>query len=172
VVRRGSRAHRKGFLPQTLLTSLLDVKPYPAEEVIALYHERWELELGYDELKTELLDREETIRSKTRKGRAGALGSPPRIQLVRLEMELVAKSAKVEPTRIRFVESLRLVRDEWAWLSVTSPGAIAKRLASMRANIKRCILPPRRPKRVYPCAVELKMSNYDRKRPCVEAQKK
>lgn len=84
----------------------------------------------------------------------------------------VAKAAKVEPTRISFVESLRLICDEWLWLSVTSAGAIPKRLASMRANIKRYILPPRRPKRLYPRAVKIKMSNYDRKRPRVETQTK
>jgi hypothetical protein len=170
---RAIRYHRKGFRPQTLLTSLLDAKQYPAGEVIALYHERWELELGYDELKTELLDCEETIRSKTRKGVEQELwGVLLAYNLVRLEMERVAKSAKVEPTRISFVESLRLIRDEWVWLSVTSPGAIPKRLASLRANLKRYILPPRRPKRLYPRAVKLKMSNYDRKRPRVEVQKK
>ena len=38
----------------------------PADEIAMLYHERWELELGYDEIKTELLDREEAIRSRTR----------------------------------------------------------------------------------------------------------
>ena len=170
---RAIRYHRKGFRPQTLLTSLLDAKQYPADEIIALYHERWELELGYDELKTELLDREEAIRSKTREGVEQELwGILLAYNLVRLEMERVAKSAKVEPTRISFVESLRLIRDEWLWLSVTSPGAIPKRLASLRANLKRYILPPRRPKRLYPRAVKIKMSNYDRKRPLVEAQKK
>ena len=170
---RAIRYHRKGFRPQTLLTSLLDADRYPAEEIIALYHERWELELGYDELKTELLDREETIRSKTREGVEQELwGVLLAYNLVRLEMQRVAKSAKVEPTRISFVESLRLIRDEWLWLSVTSPGAIPKRLASMRANIKRYILPPRRPKRLYPRAVKIKMSNYDRKRPRVEVQPK
>jgi hypothetical protein len=169
---RAIRYHRKGFRPQTLLTSLLDAKRYPADEVIALYHERWELELGYDELKTELLDREEAIRSKTRDGVEQELwGILLAYNLVRLEMERVAKAAKVEPTRISFVESLRLIRDEWAWLSVTSPGAIPKRLASLRANLKRYILPPRRPKRLYPRAVKIKMSNYDRKRPRVEARK-
>jgi hypothetical protein len=170
---RAIRYHRKGFRPQTLLTSLLDAKQYPADEIIALYHERWELELGYDELKTELLDREETIRSKTRPGVEQELwGILLAYNLVRLEMERVAKQAKVEPTRISFVESLRLIRDEWMWLSVTgSPGAIPKRLASMRANLKRYVLPPRRPKRLYPRAVKIKMSNYDRKRPAVEATK-
>lgn len=166
---RAIRYHRKGFRPQILLTSLLDERRYPADEVIALYHERWELELGYDELKTELLDREEAIRSKTRNGVEQELwGILLAYNLVRLEMERVAKSAKVEPTRISFVESLRLIRDEWAWLSVTSPGAIPKRLAAMRANIKRYVLPPRRPKRRYPRAVKIKMSNYDRKRPAIE----
>ena len=170
---RAIRYHRKGFRPQTLLTSLLDAKPYPADEIIALYHERWELELGYDELKTELLDREEAIRSKTREGVEQELwGILLAYNLVRVEMERVAKAAKVEPTRISFVESLRLMRDEWLWLSVTSPGAIPKRLASLRANLKRYILPPRRPKRLYPRAVKIKMSNYDRKRPRVEALKK
>ena len=41
--------------PQTLLTSLLDPVAAPADEIAVLYHERWELELGYDEIKTELL---------------------------------------------------------------------------------------------------------------------
>jgi hypothetical protein len=169
---RAIRYQRKGFRPQTLLTSLLEMKQYPADEIIALYHERWELELGYDELKTEMLDREEAIRSKTRDGVEQELwGIVLAYNLVRLEMERVAKAANVEPTRISFVESLRLIRDEWAWLSVTSPGAIPKRLASMRANIKRYILPPRRPKRLYPRAVKIKMSGYDRKRPVIERAK-
>ena len=169
---RAIRYHRKGFRPETLLTSLRDPKQYRADEIVALYHERWELELGYDELKTELLDREEAIRSKTRKGVEQELwGILLAYNLVRLEMARVAKTAKVEPTRISFVESLRLIRDEWMWLSVTSPGAIPKRLASMRANIKRYLLPPRRPKRLYPRAVKIKMSKYVRKRPSVERPK-
>ena len=32
---------RKGYQPQTLLTSLLDVEAYPAEEMVQLYHQRW-----------------------------------------------------------------------------------------------------------------------------------
>jgi hypothetical protein len=164
---------RKGFRPQILLTSLRDPDAFPRDEIVALYHERWELELGYDELKTELLDREEAIRSKKREGVEQELwGILLAYNLVRLEMARVAKAAKVEPTRISFVESLRLIRDEWSWLSVTSPGAIPKRLASMRANIKRYVLPPRRSKRTYPRAVKIKMSNYDRKRPSVDALKK
>ena len=35
-----------------LITNLLDAELYPAEELIILYHERWEQELVYDEQKT------------------------------------------------------------------------------------------------------------------------
>lgn len=120
---RAIRYRRKGFRPQVLLTSLLDVDRYPAEEIVALYHERWELELGYDELKTELLDREEAIRSKTREGVEQELwGVLLAYNLVRVEMERVAESAKVEPTRIGFVESLRLIRDEVVALGDKSRG--------------------------------------------------
>ena len=35
-----------GFKPQWLLTSMLDAERYPAAEIIELYHQRWELEIG------------------------------------------------------------------------------------------------------------------------------
>jgi hypothetical protein len=168
---RAIRYRRKGFSPQLLLTSLRDPHEYPATEVVDLYHERWELELGYDEIKTELLDREETIRSKKPDGVKQELwGILLAYNLVRLEMASIAAEADVEPTRISFVEALRLIRDEWEWLTVTSPGAIPKRLETMRRNVKRYVLPPRR-SRSFPRAVKIKMSSYDRKRPEAERTK-
>jgi hypothetical protein len=162
---RAIRYQRTGFQPQWLLTSLCDSKQYPAPEIVALYHERWEIELGYDEIKTEMLDREEALRSR----------SPERVEqelwgvliaynLVRLEMERVADQAKVEPTRISFVAAMRFICDEWLWCSFASPGAIPKHLLALRANLRRFILPERRSERSYPRAVKIKMSNYDRKR--------
>ena len=149
-----------GFPERTLLTSLRDKDRFPAKEIVDLYHERWELELGYDEIKTDLLDRVEAIRSKKPDGvRQELWGILLSYNLVRLEMEALAHQEKVEPTRISFIESLRLIRNEWDWLSVTSPGAIPKRLATLRNNVKRYILPPRR-KRTYPRAVKIKVSNY------------
>ena len=62
-VARRIRYKMPGFREQFLLTSLRDPE-FPAQEIVTLYHERWELELGYDEIKTEMLDREEAIRSQ------------------------------------------------------------------------------------------------------------
>ena len=168
---RAVRYRRKGFAPQLLLTSLRDPNEYPATEIADLYHERWEVELGYDEIKTELLEREETIRSRKPDGVKQELwGIFLAYNLIRLEMTRIAVEADVEPTRISFIEALRLIRDEWEWLSVTSPGAIPKRLETMRRNVKRYILPPRRA-RSFPRAVKIKMSSYDRKRPEAELAK-
>jgi hypothetical protein len=161
---------KRGFDEVTLLSSLLDPREFTRDELIELYHQRWEIELGYDEIKTELLHRQETIRSKTPSGvRQELWGILLVYNMIRVEMGRAAEEAKVVPTRISFVEPMRLIRDEWMWLAASqSPGAIPKKLRELRANIKRYVLPPRRPKRRYPRAVKTKMSNYLRKRPTVE----
>lgn len=163
---RRIRYKRRGFDEVFLLTSLHDPAAYPRDEVIALYHQRWEIELGYDEIKTELLEREECIRSQKPDGvRQEIWGILLAYNLVRVEIEVIARQAKVPPARISFLESLRLIRDEWMWLAIANAGTLPKRLIDLRASIKRYVLPERRPKRRFPRAVKLKMSNYDRKRP-------
>jgi hypothetical protein len=165
---------KRGFPRATLLTSLIDPEEYPAEELIALYHERWETELGYDEIKTHLLDRQEAIRSKTPEGvRQELWGIALAYNLVRVEMERVAAEAGVPPTRISFVASLAMIREGFRTASSrrTTPGAIPAILGRMRKELKRLVLPPRRPERRYPRAVKVKMSNYPRKRPSVSAAK-
>lgn len=51
-----------------LITTLLDAKKAPALELATLYHERWEVEAVFDELKTHLVQRRRTLRSKTPEG--------------------------------------------------------------------------------------------------------
>jgi hypothetical protein len=157
---------RDGHDKQVLLTSLTDPERWPAEELVELYHERWELEIGYDEIKTDLLEREETIRSKSPAAVAQEMcGILIAYNLVRIEMERIAEELDVPPNRISFLAALRFIRDEWHWSWITrSPGAIPRHIADMREKIRRFLLPPRRPERSYPRSVKLKMSNYSRKR--------
>lgn len=156
----------KGFRPQRLLTSLLNAEQYPASALTALYHERWEVEMAYGEIKTEMQGGPgSTLRSK----------SPERVNqemwglllaynLVRLEMQRVAEEAKVPPNRIRFAAVFNLVWDEWLWLAGTrSPGAIPRQLQRLLANLRRFVLPERRRERSYPRAVRIK-SRYAYKR--------
>jgi IS4 transposase len=48
-----------------LITTILDPDQASAEELAALYHERWEIETAFDELKTHLRTGRITLRSKT-----------------------------------------------------------------------------------------------------------
>jgi hypothetical protein len=163
---RAIEYQHEGHEPKMLLTSLTDAERYPADELVELYHERWEIELSFDEVKTELLEREETIRSKSPETVAQEMwGILLAYNLIRLEMERIAAEAAVEPTRISFVTALRMIRAEWEWSWITeSPGAIPKHLRRLREDIARFVLPPRRSERSYPRAVKIKMSNYQRNR--------
>ncbi len=163
---RAIRYRRKGYQPQILLTSLVDEKAYPADELRALYHERWEIELGFGEIKTDMLERLETIRSKTPAAVAQEMwGLLIAYNLIRLEMERVAGELGVPPTRISFVAALREFVNEWHLASVVSPGTVPQRLSTLTDRLRHYVLPPRRPERVYPRAVKIKMSNYARKVP-------
>lgn len=165
---RAIRYRRRGFRPQTLLTSLLDPKRYPASEIVALYHERWEIELGYNEVKRVMLDREETTRSKSVRGVAQELwGLALSYNLVRLEAERVAAEAGVPPTRISFTAALTFVETAFRTWGLENAGRMPERLLKLRADIGHFVLPERR-SRAYPRAVKLKMSNYARKRPRVK----
>jgi hypothetical protein len=48
-----------------LVTSILDLEQAPAEELAPLYHDRWELEMALDEMKTHLRGARIVLRSKT-----------------------------------------------------------------------------------------------------------
>jgi len=157
------RYRRNGFRPQFLLTSLLDAQKYPATEIAELYHERWELELGYDEIKTHALEREEAIRSKTPERIAQEVwGLAIAYNVVRHEMEAVAAERGVTPSRISFLRSLRLIRDLFYWAEVARPGKLPKMIRDTRIKIGALILPPRRSQRRYSRRVKIKMSNYAR----------
>ena len=160
---------RKGFRPQKLITSLLDPKQYPRAELVDMYHERWEIELGYGEIKTDMLG-SVPLRSKSvDRVRQEIWGLLIAYNLIRLEMARIADEAGVPSRRISFVMVFRMISDEWMWCALASPGAIPRHLRNLRANVKIFIIPPRRTKRSYPRAVKVKMSNYARKRRATDA---
>lgn len=173
-IARAITYQRKGFRPSTLLTSLIDAERYPADELVALYHERWELELGYDEVKTHLLAREEAIRSRTPQGVHQEIwGIALAYNLVRAEMERAADEAGVEPTRISFVTALALIRQAllvWS-MPPLAPGRVPAALLDLRRQLALLLLPPRRPERSNPRAVKIKMSAYNRKPPTGKGRK-
>lgn len=162
---RAIRYQRRGFRPQVLLTSLLDPEAYPGIEIVDLYHERWELEIGFNEVKTHTLERIETLRSKAPQRVLQELwGLGIAYNLVRLEMLHVANRLDLPPSRLSFRHSLILIRNFLvsAWLA--SPGVLPKRLETLHEEVSLLVLPVRRP-RHYAREVKIKMSSYRKKAP-------
>ncbi len=149
---------RRGFRPQTLLTSLLDPVAYPAAEIVALYHERWELELGYDEVKTQMLEREEALAARRPSASSKNSGDWVAYNLVRLAMARVAAQGR----RPADTDQLSPRRSTSSASSgsppcPSSPGALPRRLDGLHDELTLLIL--RRTPGRFPRAVKIKMSN-------------
>jgi hypothetical protein len=94
-----------------LVTSILDAASAPAEELAALYHERWEIETALDELKTHLRGAKIVLRSKTpdlvRQEFYGLLMAH---FAVRALMHEAALKAGEDPDRFSCLHAVRVVR--------------------------------------------------------------
>jgi IS4 transposase len=107
-----------------LVTNILDEQVAPAAELAALYHERWEIESAFDELKTHLRGRQIVLRSKT-----------PELVLqefyglllahfaVRSLMHQAALQGKVDPDKLSFVHAVRVIKRKLPTVLAIPPSA-------------------------------------------------
>lgn len=94
-----------------LLTTILDHEMAPAQELAALYHERWEIETAIGELKTHLRGSKIVLRSKTpdlvKQEFYGLLMAH---FAVRGLMHEAALKANEDPDKLSFLHAVRVVR--------------------------------------------------------------
>jgi hypothetical protein len=149
-----------------LLTTLLDAKEHPAEELIVLYHERWEEELAIDELKTHLKEKV-VLRSQTP---AGVVQEIEGLMLahyaVRALMAEVAQREGLDPDRLSFTGTLKILRCRLPEVP-KNPNDRAGRKRwweDLLAEVGEAVLPERR-RRINPRVIKCKMSKWPKKRP-------
>ena len=107
-----------------LLTTLTGWRRYPAGELIALYHERWEIEVAYLALRPTLLGGY-VLRSRDRAGAEQELWALLTVyQLLRMAMTAAAESVPgAGPDRASFTTALETARDQvTAARGITDPG--------------------------------------------------
>jgi hypothetical protein len=94
-----------------LITTILDEKRAPALELAALYHERWEIENAFDEVKTHLRGRQIVLRSqKPELVEQEFYGLLLAHFALRGLMHEAAQKADVDPDTLSFVHTFRTVR--------------------------------------------------------------
>jgi len=107
-----------------LVTSVLDAQQAPADELAALYHERWEIETALDELKTHLRGARIVLRSKTAElVRQEFYGLLMAHFAVRALMHEAALKANVDPDRLSFLHAVRDVRRKLPAFNAIPPSA-------------------------------------------------
>lgn len=94
-----------------LITTIVDAAQAPAEELAAIYSERWEFETALDELKTHQRGPRLVLRSKQPGGvEQEVYGHLLTHYAIRALMHDAALEAQEDPDRLSFLRSLRVVR--------------------------------------------------------------
>jgi hypothetical protein len=114
-----------------LVTTILDPADAPAEELAALYHQRWDVETALDELKTHLRGRKIVLRSKTpdlvRQEFYGLLLAH---YAIRGLMHEAASGVGEDPDELSFLHAVRVIRrrlPRFAAIPPSVPGGVSPR---------------------------------------------
>ncbi len=129
-----------------LVTTLLNPRVAPALQLIGLYHERWEVELVIDEIKTHERVQRKVLRSKTPEGvRQELYGLFLAHYPVRALMAQAAVEAELDPDRLSFTEGLFVLTETLDLALILEPEqATAPLLRRVRQQMVRQLLPVRR----------------------------
>jgi hypothetical protein len=105
-----------------LVTTILDPAAAPAHELAALYTERWEVETALAELKTTQRGPRQALRSKSPELVAQEVWAHLLVHYaLRAVMHTAALEADLDPDRLSFIGSLRVVRRQVIAMPAFSP---------------------------------------------------
>lgn len=105
-----------------LITNLTDCEKHPAQELAALYPERWEIEVTLDEFKTHMRGGQVVLRSKTPElVEQEFYGMMLAHRAVRTLMNEATMRQNLDPDRLSFTHAIRVIRRKLAAMPALSP---------------------------------------------------
>ncbi len=148
-----------------LATTLLDHHQYPAFGLVTLYHQRWEIETAYLELKSSILGGR-VLRAHTPAGIAQEVYALlVCYQILRIAItDAIQTTGGIDPDRGSFTIALNAARDQL----VQAAGVIAEAVIDLVGTIGRRVLAnlmPDRRLRVTPRIVKRAISKYNARGP-------
>ncbi|MCC5576295.1 IS4 family transposase [Microtetraspora sp. AC03309] len=146
-----------------LVTTLTDHRTHPAAELVTLYHERWEIESAYLEVKSTVLGGR-VLRARTPDGIDQEMYALLlTYQLLRLAMaDATGTRPEIDPDRASFTIALHTARD----LVIQAAGVIADAVVDLVGTIGSHVLAgllPARRIRTRPRVVKRAISKYNAK---------
>jgi hypothetical protein len=157
-----------GFRPVTLVTNILDPK-ISAREIALHYHQRWDIEVAYDEIKTH--------QCATLRGQSPTTFRSKRPDLVKQELyallimynavRLLIYQAAVkqdkDPRFISFLDALQHIIDAAPMMTAAISKHTEDQFCYLLLVIADCDIDRPRRHRINPRVVKIKMSNFKRK---------
>ncbi|MCU8147180.1 IS4-like element ISVvu2 family transposase [Vibrio vulnificus] len=150
----------------SILTSMTDHRRYPPAEIAELYSHRWEIEVGYREMKSSLLNNEFTLRSKkpemVKQELWGLLLS---YNIIRYQMVNMAKAVPgIYPNQLSFTTCAHSIIHVILGFWLESAGTIPKRITHLQEEAIHHVLSIKREERIYPRAIKPKAKKYPNKK--------
>lgn len=148
----------------SIITSMTNLGRYPVADIADLYAHRWEIELGFREMKQYMLHNQLTLRSKKPEMIKQELwGVLLAYNLIRFQMATMAYSLKdVQPYQLSFNRASAYIIKELTLLPFVSPGNIPKVINGFLDMALAFVLPERR-ERNYPRVVKKRPYRYPNK---------
>ena len=144
-----------------LLTTLMDPRRHPADQLAALYHQRWEVEIAFFGLKVTLRTADRVLRSQHPEGVEQEIYAYLTVyQVLRRVSHHSARRVGVDPDRVSLTVALRAARHSVIAADHASPGTPEQTFHHLLTSE---LLPPRRADRVSPRAVKRPVSPFSYK---------
>ncbi|WP_198969449.1 transposase domain-containing protein [Xylophilus sp. ASV27] len=147
------------------ITSMLDLQRFAAASLAQLYRQRWEIELGFREIKQSLQQGQAVLRSKQPElVRQEVWGILIAHTLLRRWMRLMARHAGVEPTRSSFHTARHAIVGTINTVHLARAGSLPALLQRLLEQARYFVLPPRRAGRSFPREVKRSRSKFPTKK--------
>jgi hypothetical protein len=149
-----------GDKEKTVFTSL-PIARFSAQQIAGLYHERWEIELGFRDIKSSFQYNAMTLRSKKVALVYQELwGVLLGYNLIRREASLAAVEHKQVPADVSFKFAYQYIAAQLIVMAgALSPGNTPRRLAELRGNVAALFI-QKRPRPSRPRAVKISKTRY------------
>jgi Insertion element 4 transposase N-terminal/Transposase DDE domain len=150
-----------------LATTLLDHRQHPAAGLIRLYHQRWEIETAYLELKSSLLGGR-VLRARTPAGIAQEVYALLTCyQILRIAItDAIEAAGGTDPSRGSFTIALNAARDLLTQAANVMAGAVIDLIGAIGRRVLDNLLPDRR-LRISPRIVKRAISKFQARGPNV-----
>lgn len=153
-----------------LLTNVFDER-VQAMDLITLYHERWEVELAFDEIKAHLAAPASYAVDTTFRGLSGPMVEQElwaTLTLFNLLRRLMADAAnvhRIDPRELSFVDTLEVVRIALPTVQASAPQRLLPLYVQLMTDLAGCVLDRCRRPRTAPRALKVKSRPYRHKKP-------